>query len=116
MNDREATELERKISRDIQVALGALPGVCCWRNPIGVATYGQHRVPYGCGGPGAPDLVCEVLVGRLWVCLWLEVKTDVGRLKPDQARWHAAAVSMHRHVAVVRSVSEALAVVRGFQS
>ena len=64
---------------------------------------------------GAPDLLVEVRVdlgrpsftGFAWVALWLEVKTETGALSKDQVRWHAAARSLGRHVAVVRSVEEA---------
>lgn len=106
---------EAELQRDIMAALGALDGLVVSRNNVGVATYGGARVEYGVGGKGAPDLLVEVRVdhprvnfaGFVWVALWLEVKTDEGALSKDQVRWHAAAASMGRHVAVVRSVDDA---------
>ena len=107
--------LEADLQRDIMAALGALDGVVVSRNNVGVAQYGGARVEYGVGGKGAPDLLVEVRVdlgrpsftGFAWVALWLEVKTETGALSKDQVRWHAAARSLGRHVAVVRSVEEA---------
>ena len=108
--------LEADLQRDIMVALGAEDGVVVSRNNVGTATYRTGaRVEYGVGGKGAPDLLVEVRVdlgrpsftGFAWVALWLEVKTETGALSKDQVRWHAAARSLGRHVAVVRSVEEA---------
>lgn len=113
--DRQEAAREAEIQRDIMAALGALDGVVVSRNNVGVAQYGGARVEYGVGGKGAPDLLVEVRVdigrpsfaGFAWVALWLEVKTETGALSKDQVRWHAAARSLGRHVAVVRSVEEA---------
>ena len=112
---RRESALEADLQRDIMIALGALDGVVVSRNNVGTALYGGARVEYGVGGKGAPDLLVEVRVdlgrasfaGFVWVALWLEVKTDTGALSKDQVRWHAAARSLGRHVAVVRSVEEA---------
>jgi hypothetical protein len=94
-------------------ALGALPGVVVWRNNVGSAMSAAagQRVAYGVGGPGAPDLLCEVCRAGVWLAVWLEVKTATGRLRPEQVRWHEAAAREGRHVAVVRSVGDALDVV-----
>jgi hypothetical protein len=100
----------------IMAALGAIPGVVVWRNNVGSAMSASagQRVAYGVGGPGAPDLLCEVCRAGVWLAVWLEVKTATGRLRPEQVRWHEAARAEGRHVAVVRSVGDALEVVRGF--
>lgn len=113
--DRQEAAREADLQRDIMVALGAEDGVVVSRNNVGVAQYGGARVEYGVGGKGAPDLLVEVrvdlgrpsLAGFVWVALWIEVKTETGALSKDQVRWHAAARSLGRHVAVVRSVEEA---------
>jgi len=102
---------EAELQREIIAALGALPGVVCWRNNVGVAAQGERSVAYGVGGKGAPDLLCEVQRGSWWTAVWLEVKTADGRLRPEQRAWHEAARRAGRHVHVVRSVQDALDVV-----
>lgn len=106
---------ETVLQAEIMAALGALDGVVVWRNNIGSAAsaVSGRRVAYGVGGPGAPDLLCEVRTPAGWVALWLEVKTATGVLRPDQRRWHEAARADGRRVAVVRSVEDALAAVDG---
>lgn len=105
---------ESILQAQVVAALGALPGVVVWRNNVGsaVSAAAGQRVAYGVGGPGAPDLLCEVCRAGVWVALWLEVKTPTGRLRPDQVRWHDAARGAGRHVAIVRSVHDALDAVR----
>ena len=107
--------LESKLQHDIFAALGALPGVVCWRNNVGVASQGERSVAYGVGGKGAPDLLVEVQRGSWWVAVWLEVKTETGRVRPEQKAWHDAARRMGRHVFVVRSVQDAVEVVEGIR-
>jgi hypothetical protein len=59
-----------------------------------------------CAEPGTPDL-CLPALGA-----WLEVKTPRGRLSKEQRDWHAKAAKHGVPVATVRSVSEAVKVVR----
>lgn len=106
---------EAELQREIFVALGALPGVVAWRNNVGVAAQGERSVAYGVGGKGAPDLLVEVQRGAWWVAVWLEVKTETGRVRPEQRAWHDAARRAGRHVFVVRSVADALDVVGGIR-
>lgn len=100
----------------VMLELGALHYVVVNRNNVGVAKYDDehgkvHRVKYGTGGNGAPDLLFEVLYEGgpvpVWVALWIEMKTETGKLKPEQATWHAAAAKMHRNAVVARSVEQA---------
>jgi hypothetical protein len=91
---------ETDLSRDIQRALAQL-GVWCIR-----VQSGQHRVRGGvlhCAEPGTPDLLLPALNG------WLEVKTQDGALEASQVAWHQRATREGVRVAVVRSVSEAIA-------
>lgn len=115
---------ETILQGQIMDALGLHPGVKVWRNAIGTAVYesGAH-VDYGVGGPGAPDLLLEVLhepTGH-WLSVWIEIKTPAGTIRPDQKVWHAAArritkfSPVARNVAVARSVDDALAVVTEVQ-
>ena len=107
---------ETLLQAEIMATVGVLPGVVVWRNNIGTAAHGGsgRRVAYGVGGPGAPDLLCEVRTASgVWAAVWMEVKTLTGALRPDQRRWHEAARADGRHVCTVRSVADALAAVEG---
>jgi hypothetical protein len=106
---------ESELQHAIFVALGALPGVVAWRNNVGVAAQGERSVAYGVGGKGAPDLLVEVQRGAWWVAVWLEVKIETGRVRPEQRAWHDAARRAGRHVFVVRSVQDALDIVSSMQ-
>jgi hypothetical protein len=108
----------------IMDTLGLHPGVKVWRNAIGTAIYesGAH-VDYGVGGPGAPDLLLEIFHAPTchWLAVWIEIKTPVGTVRPDQKVWHAAArritrlSPIARNVGVARSVADALAIVAEVQ-
>ncbi|MBU1457007.1 MAG: hypothetical protein KKD01_20020 [Proteobacteria bacterium] len=52
-------------------------------------------------GSGCPDIA----VGYQGFTYFMEVKTNKGKLTPDQVEWHA---SWRGQVAIVRSVDEAL--------
>lgn len=107
---------EAELQHAIFAALGAQPGVVAWRNNVGVAAQGERSVAYGVGGKGAPDLLVEVQRGSWWIALWLEVKTQDGRVRPEQRAWHEAARRMGRHVHVVRSVEDALEIVQAVRT
>lgn len=112
---------ETKIKAEIMAKLGCRQDVVIWNNPVGAAKHTDDDgntsvVRYGTGGEGAPDLVVEVLVAGVWACVWLEVKTPSGRLRPKQVQWHASARHRARHAYVVRSVADALAAVAEVQS
>jgi hypothetical protein len=97
---------ETQLSKGIQLALKQLD---VWVIRVQAGT---HRVRGGmlhCAEPGTPDL-CLPGLGA-----WLEVKTDAGELSPFQVAWHARASRMGVNVAVVRSVSDAVRVVREWQ-
>ena len=68
----------------------------------------EHAYIVPCGlGVGGPDLVgVETGTGRF---LGLEVKTETGRVRPEQALWHTAAAARGARIVVVRSVEDALA-------
>lgn len=104
---------EARIVGEILVALSRLPWCVVWKNAVGTALHPDgRRVEYGVGGVGAPDLLCEVrTVAGPWLCVWLEVKSADGGLRPGQVRWHEAAGRMGRHVYVVRSADAAVAAV-----
>jgi hypothetical protein len=60
------------------------------------------------GEPGMPDTLLPALG-------WLETKTLTGELSASQVAWHARALREGVRVAVVRSVAEAVAAVRGWR-
>lgn len=100
---------ETDLSRSIRKALAQL-GVWCIRVQAGtipLSIAGGARYIHG-AEPGTPDL-CLPALG------WLEVKAAKGKLAPSQAVWHARAAREGVRVAVVRSVEQAVRVVRGWQ-
>lgn len=77
---------------------------------------GEHRHRVHCAPNGTPDLLVIVPPsaqgrGALPSYVWLEVKTKTGKPNADQLAWHAWAEANRVRVAVVRSISEALAAV-----
>lgn len=102
---------ETELSRAIQLALKQL-GVWVIRVQAGVipALYGTTCRYIHCAEPGTPDL-CLPSLGA-----WLEVKTRDGEPSPQQLAWHARAAREGVRVAVVRSVEQAVRVVREWQA
>lgn len=120
-SETAADTSEASIQSAIMHALGKRRDCVVFRNPVGSALHTDQRghtrrVAYGAGGTGAPDLIAEVKCGPVWVCVWLEVKTAEGRLRPEQTVWHEAARSRGRHAYVVRSVDDALRAVAEVQA
>jgi len=58
--------------------------------------------------PGTPDLLVLLPGGR---CVWIELKAERGRVTELQASWHANARALGHHVAVCRTVQDAIATV-----
>lgn len=103
---------ERQLSYEIQVAIGALPGVRLFRMQVGTArdpTTGQV-VRFGVRGM-ADWLVC---VGA--ACGWLELKSSTGRLRPEQQQFRDAIESIGGVYRVARTVEDARALVAHLQS
>ncbi len=106
---------ETTISKRIRVAVARTKLAIVVRCNVGLAVpYNQacrgemQPIRYGLGN-GTPDLVGVLLgSGR---CFCLEVKTDTGRVSPDQHAWHAVMKRRGAFVAVVRSPEEAIAAV-----
>lgn len=125
---------EALVERDVLLAVGRDPAVLIAKNEVGVgyagavrfalrttlepwgklaqqaveATLTRHRLTWGLG-VGSPDLVGAVLAEPWPVPLLWELKSDQGRLSPEQLRWHAAARRRGLTVSTIRSVDEALA-------
>jgi hypothetical protein len=87
---------EARVLRDIEIAVGALPGVLVRRGAVMVQDIATGRRRFLPGlGPGTPDLV--VCVEGRWV--GLEVKGDDGRPEPTQ-------LDMQRHIRAAGGVYE----------
>lgn len=99
---REATLL-----RDIRLALGRIQGCDFQRLSQGRMRKNGRTFRVGLT-PGAPDLIGCVL-GRY---VALEVKTTTGKVTAKQARWHKRMRRVGAIVEVVRSVTDAVTVVR----
>ena len=131
---------EARLQREILLALGREADVLVHPNPVGQGYHGaarpaleqefervmrtfgavvvrtarevtasvlmRHRVTYGLG-VGSPDLV-GAIAGTF---VGLELKSDTGRISPEQTQWHAAARARGALVEVVRSVDEAREVI-----
>jgi len=103
---------EPQIQDAIRLALGKLDDLVLWRNNVGVAQHWNGRdvetVKYGLAN-GSADLVGILRVtptaGRF---VALEVKTETGRVSPEQTKWLALVRKMGGFACVVRSVDEAL--------
>ena len=108
------------LRRQILLALGSMPDVLVMVNEANAVTKmallvkdkkaaAQAVLPeerFGLGR-GSPDLVVGVR-GRV---LFRELKTEDGRLSPEQIEWHAQARLRGLDVDVWRSVEEAVAAV-----
>jgi hypothetical protein len=98
---------EAELLRAIMLDLGGRPNVRIFRNVsgLGVNPAGQ-KIRFGLA-VGAPDLLGILAPeGRL---IGLEVKTETGRVRPEQAAFLAMLRSMGGIAAVVRSVADARA-------
>lgn len=101
---------EQELTRAITEALERMPGVFVWRSNAGVSRSGGRYVRFGLKGQG--DISGVIRGGKR---LELEVKLPGGKYKvtEEQAAFGARINELGGVWAVVRSVEEALAVVKG---
>lgn len=98
---------EKTIQDAILVALGTMPGMAIWRSAVGngwVRTKDGYRPMRFGGVPGQPDIM-GCYFGRF---VGIEVKTDTGRQRPEQADWQAAIEAAGGCYILARSVADAL--------
>ncbi len=101
---------EAQLSAAIRDALLATGRVLLWRNNTGKLQDRTGRwVTYGLGVGGA-DLVGILRGSGRFVAF--EVKTDTGKLSPEQTAWHRVVNASGGFACVVRSVDEAMAQLR----
>lgn len=97
---------ESQIQDAIRLELGAVRELVLFRNNIGNAIMrGGFRVAFGVGGPGGSDLV-GIYRGT---AVFVEVKTPIGRLSPEQKQFRNLVTSKGAIYVVLRSVDDARA-------
>lgn len=103
--------LERDLQHAVRLRLGREADLCLWRNSAGATeewnpdTAKARTIRYGLA-PGAADLIGLLRPnGRFFA---LELKTDRGRLSPEQVRWLDLVRSFGGFAGVARSVDEAV--------
>lgn len=101
---------EARILREIEIAIGALPGVDCRRGSVMVtdAVTGRRRFLPGLGA-GTPDLV--LCVDGRWV--GIEVKTQTGRALESQREFQRHVRLAGGVYELARSPADALAIIGG---
>lgn len=128
---RPSARDEREIQREIQLALTSVRGLRLWRINVGNAWVGDvtplpappgkrsvridNARPFTTGVPaGFPDLsgFIQLDSGDL-IPVFIEVKTERGRLKPAQESFLNAMREAGCRAGVARSVEDALRIVRG---
>lgn len=70
----------------------------------------QHARRFQTGLPvGFPDLLVILPNGRV---VFMEVKTATGRVRPEQKQMHEFLENMHQHHCIVRSVEDAVKIIK----
>ena len=104
---------EAQLQDEIRLALADVEGVVLWRNNVGVGRVGHSNAPVRFGlALGSADLVGLVRMpdgrGRF---IAIEIKTNQGRISPEQSRWLALVRGLGGYAVVARSVEDAVAAV-----
>lgn len=102
---------EGRLQDEIMLALNG-PDVFVFRNNVGKAEQNGRWVAFGVGGPGGSDLVGCVR-GR---AVFIEVKTPIGKLRPDQVRFQNLVTSKGAEYVVLRSATDAAAWLADFRT
>lgn len=97
---------EAQIQKAIVEYLKAvLPGAVVMAIPNGSQRTASGRPANAVAGllPGAPDLCVALPQGQV---IWFEVKSDKGRVSPNQILVHGHLTSLGHHVPIVRSIED----------
>lgn len=116
---------EAEIQADIRKALGAVPGLVCWRNNVGQTGHDSKcpncgfvqqdedgpRIKYGLC-PGSSDIVCIMNIRNVAFPIFLEVKTPKGKQSPAQELFQQLVEKRGAFYLLCRSVEDALEGIR----
>ncbi len=105
-----AKKSETALSKDIATAIEKL-GFTVLRLQSGIIKSGNrfiHLCP-----KGTPDRIC---LGPNGLTIWLEIKLEDGEMSEEQIKWHAKHKALGHHVFMVKSVSEAVEIVKGLMN
>lgn len=106
---------ETALLQEIRIDLGRVPGVRLFRNNVGLLR-DQRGNPVRFGlHPGSGDLcgwrsitITPEMVGDTIACFAsIEVKTPIGRVRPEQEHWAEAVLASGGMAGVARSPSQA---------
>jgi hypothetical protein len=103
---------EAQLLRAVQAALMLTGGGKCIvlrlnSGVVAIKQDGRSRMFRGCE-PGTPDLLVVLPGGRT---VWLELKSEKGRVTAEQVDWHRRARNLGHTVAIVRNIEDALCAV-----
>lgn len=97
---------ESQLQQQIRLALGREPDLVLWRNSVGVAETNGRKQRFGLC-KGSSDLVGILTVNGIGVAVFMEVKTERGRLSPEQKLFGELVTRKGAIYCVARSVDDA---------
>lgn len=118
--DDSVANAETTLQQQIRLALGTLPHVRAFRNPVGslpdprtgrLVTFGLARGSADLIGWRTVTITPDMVGSQLAVFTSIEVKTSTGRVRPDQRAWLTAVQSAGGVAGIARSVPDALQLV-----
>ena len=116
----DVANAETTLQQHIRLALGTHPETRLFRNQVGQLPDPRTGRPVQFGlARGSADVIGwrsvvitpEMVGQRVAIFLSLEVKTETGRLRPEQRNWLRAVQQAGGAAGVVRSVDDALRIV-----
>ncbi len=106
----EKKQSETQLSKAIADAIEKL-GFTVIRIQSGIIKSGARFIHLA--ARGTPD---RCLLGPNGLTIWFEVKLKDGDMSEEQIKWHAKHKALGHHVFMVKSVSEAVEIVKGLMN
>ena len=101
---------ETELMRQIQLE-ASRQGARLFRNNCGMCiTVDNRRIRFGVGGPGGSDLI-GWSGGAIFIAI--EVKSERGRVRPEQKAFIDAVRAAGGRAGIARSVDEAIQIIKG---